>query len=262
MLCAWLLGSCLPSVDIPETPDMESLVEEYNNPDGRVIAEVLSRTSDRIEERAVQVQRLGLQEELGVIMDLLRESLATDQDDPTTLIVNGTEISTPSGFIEVTRTCAGWDRDAAGRDPDENGTLAVSILLGGGEIQPVIVGEMDRCRTLTVVDEEEFVIELDLDISLHVGESYAVGLNPTRDLTFAYTGAATINDTTMPVENNFRINTGGMIELNVEINTEGENFVYFLEPDGQLQGIRDETGEWGCSLTERTCQSPQGSFSW
>jgi hypothetical protein len=83
-LCA-PLSSCGPSIDVPPAPDLQPVLQAYENPTAVVDGVIMGEVADEIEEAAQEIEDSEIFEEiLNVIIDIQEEL-----DNATAMICNG-----------------------------------------------------------------------------------------------------------------------------------------------------------------------------
>lgn len=188
-----------------------------------------------------------------------------DADEDGFIELGAIEFSSPEGVIEIDHCCRGWSDDdgsvATGNDDScdgaGNGTIALTMTIGSGRLDPVVWGSAEKCQ-FDVTDDVE--VSYDGDVTIHLGDSVSTDVD-LRELpiTFVVAGAIGVDGETLHVDQSVRVSLDGTIEILVRIN-EDHQFIYFFH--GEDQGIRDATGTYSCNSGERTCDASSGSFSW
>jgi hypothetical protein len=275
LVILWLaVCSCVPSVDIPDPPDMEPVLSAYANPTANVWAELMDEWDDTILETKQVVEETSILDELLVPIEQLQAKI--DSDEEGVIVIGDTEVSQPNGVIRLSHVCAGWD-DAEARDPEVNGTIDLALTLEGSRLQPVVWGIFDQCRWKRerVVSKrfgkrlEEIDVEYDGEIRAHFGEPFLTDTRiRQRPITFSMIGNATLDGRSIPIDQSVRVTLVSVRDilsarLDILIQTrEGEHFVFFFRDRDIAAGVHDVTGRFSCSLEDRRCESPLGSFSW
>lgn len=268
-LFAALAASCAPSLDLPPPPDIEPVIESLNNPSADVVADTMAEVADDVETafRAIEDSEFYL-ELLDVIVET-QEELDEAIDENGDLEVGGVVFPTPNGAVDINFVCEGWDVTQTSPEP-ENGNLELNMTLAQGSIGPLVWGGAEACKFLTEFDSATLEVSFDGRIGVYFGEV----LSPSQNIyelpiTFIIVGTLTTEGVAVPVDQAFEVTFAfdedgnpslSRLELLVILD-DGLTFVYFFETD-VAQGLIDATGTYDCSLEERRCTSPSGSFSW
>ena len=152
----------------------------------------------------------------------------------------------------------------------ENGNLNLNMRLAQGMIGPLVWGETEDCKFLAEVGSETLEVSYDGQIAVYFGEAVSTSQNLYElPITFIILGTLTTEGVEIDIDHAFQVtfafDDGGnpsvsRLDLLVQLDDD-LSFVYFFEPDA-AQGLIDATGTHDCSLEERRCTSPSGSFSW
>jgi len=264
-----VLGGCVPSVEIPEPPDMQPLLSAYADPTADVGPALMAEWNDPIVESRQAIEETSVPEQLLTLVEEIQGKLDSSGDAEGVITVNGSTVAEPTGVIRLNHVCSGWDDDGEARDPAVDGTIELTLTLQGGSLQPVVWGIFDGCRWKRTLGDRTIEAEYDGEIRAHFGGSFRTDtLIRNRVITFAVTGVAMIDGTELPLRRSFRLALygardvlGGRLDILVETNDD-EYFVFFFRSRDIASGIHDATGRYFCSLEERRCDSPSGIFSW
>ena len=259
----------MPSVEIPESPDMQPLLSAYATPTANVGSTLMAEWDDPIVETRQAIEESALPEQLLALVEGLQEALHSSRDAEGVIEVNGHAVEEPNGVIRLNHVCSGWDEDAEVRDPNVDGSIDLTATLQGGSIAPVVWGAFHGCRWKRALVNRRIEASYDGEIQAHFGESfYTDTVVRKREITFAVTGALLLGGTSFPIRRSFRIDLDGAGDildgrLDVLIETEEqEHFVFFFRGGLLAAGIEDATGRFFCSLEERRCDKSSGSFFW
>jgi hypothetical protein len=259
----------MESVDIPVPPDMQPLLSAYPNPTADVGADNMAEWAQPILDTKEAIEGTSVPEQLLDLVEDLQADLASPTDEEGVVVVNGVSVSEPNGVIRLNHVCAGWNDGAEARDPEVDGTIDLTLTLRRGRLDPVVWGIFDKCRWTRMVGNRSVEVEYDGDIRAHFGSRFGTDtVIRDRLITFAVAGNAAVGDTSFPIRRSFRLGLAGALgildaRLDILIETEeGEHFVFFFRAEDFATGVHDVTGRYFCSLEERRCESPSGSFSW
>ena len=262
-------GSCVPSVDIPEPPNMQPLLLAYAAPTANVGPDVMTDWADVIADARQAIEESALSEQLLVLVERTQAELHSSGGEEGTIVVNGVPVPQPFGVIRLDHVCSGWDEGAEGGDPEFDGSIELTMTLEQGLIGSVVWGIFDKCRWRRTLGSRSLEVEYDGEIRAHFGGSFGTG-TPARDraITFDVNGTALIDGEGIPIRRSFRLAPAGEDDildgrLDILIGTEEEEFfVFFFRARDFATGVHDETGRFFCSLEKRECASQSGIFSW
>lgn len=251
------------NVDVPASPDVSAFVDAYEHPTATVRSETMDRYGELIEAVWLHIDRSTVLDHLLGVIEKVQAVLDADEDG--VIELGAIEFGSPDGVVEIDHCCTGWgqhddsvDTAADGAcDGEGNGTIALTMTIGDGRLEPVVWGAADECQFRVTEGVE---VSYDGDVTIHLGDSASTNVN-LRELpiTFVVTGTIGLDGESLHVDQSLRVSLDGTVEILVRID-EDEEFIYFFH--GDREGIRDATGTYSCSLGERTCDAPSGSFSW
>jgi hypothetical protein len=263
VLLSSVMTSCVETLDIPNPPELDAVLDGYEHPTASVTSAVMSAVGDHIQELSRQIEDSDVFEEILDVIISVQEGLEEATDENGDLVIQGVAFSNPNGLIEINHDCAGWDPSITDNDPEISGSLKLTMVLADGRISPVVWGEATQCRFLANRDGESLQASFDGEVVVNFGQDPVPTSEPLRDLvaTFVITGTLRAGDFELPLDQSFRVQVRGSLELLIELDDD-LTFVYFFGLDNLSQGIRDVNGTYACSLEERECILPSGSFSW
>jgi hypothetical protein len=294
------LSSCAPSFDTP--PDLQPLLQAYENPTAVVGEQIMSKYADKIAKAAEEIQDSEIFEEiLQVIIEVQRElEMATDEDgnlvldatcnDGTACADNadcpdggtcggGVVIPTPTGEIRVNYICPGWDErqfdPGYEADPDpENGRIVLTMTLDSGGIGRVVWGTADNCLYLVPGEGENFQASYDGGVALDLGDPVSPGEDIRKLIvTFLMEGDIGFDGDTYPINQSFRVRleNAAFLVILVDIGdpplSKTFNYIFAVTV---AQCVRDRNAPpnspctFGCSLEDSRCFDKDGNtlFSW
>jgi len=262
-------GACVPSVEIPDPPDMQPLLLAYADPSAQVGSDLMAEWEGPIVETRQAIDETSMPEQVLTLVEELQDELDAADDGEGRIMVDGSTVSEPTGFIRLTHVCSGWDDDAQAADPAVNGTIELTLTLDGGSIQPVVWGIFDGCRWKRTLGDRAVEAEYDGEIRAHFGAPFGTDtVLRNRVITFAATGVVMVDGVELPLRRSFRLALygarrilGGRLDILVETE-DHESFVFFFRSRDLASGIHDATGRYSCSLEERRCDGPSRAFSW
>ncbi|MEM7434699.1 MAG: hypothetical protein AAF436_06065 [Myxococcota bacterium] len=250
------MGACAPSLDIPPPPDIQPVLDAFDSPTADVRAEIMGESDDQIARASENITESLLLRRILDIIESVRAGL-DDAIDDGDLSANGDEYSNPNGVVDIISICPGWDPQAP--EPDEaNGKIDLTMLLVEGRISPEVWGTVEGCQFL--VDDREW--SFDGVVTVHFGDVVDVETNLNQlVVTFVVEGTLRLGDQSFELAESARISGDGRLEILIQL-ADRRTFVYFFEPDEIIQGIRDITGVFGCSLENRECDKGSDGFFW
>jgi hypothetical protein len=287
-----LVTACVSAkmnVDIPESPDMEPLVESYDFPDAPFSVDLLQGLVQQLQDNIELLQDLGFLPESGGPVDPVSLALAAlsgeqgggqtegqqqtivvhgDVESQSQAIVVGGEEVSGDGYVEVTRICDGWG-DAAAPDAEANGTVNLTAVFSDQGFDAVIWGEATACKYRV----GDLKLLLDGSVSVYTGDmlpqwdgtTFTTG--QADELLVSFDGKVTATSkepdgktkvTELPGTFDFRLLLAAN-SLEVSLNTPDGNIVFFLsqtQAAGQVtsqQGFIGSNGTWVCNFEAMTC---------
>lgn len=256
--------SCADTLDFPAAPELDDTVAAYAQPTAELSSAVMAAVGDELLElRELLEDSAALQQLLEVIVSVQVE-LEQNTDEEGNLVVPGIgAFQDPNAVIEITHDCPGWESSNLDSTADSSGSVQLNMLLERGNILPVVWGEATQCQFLGTIDQRTLPSSYDGEVAVHFGEAPVPTDGPLRDLviTFVLSGTLGVEGRALPVQRSFRLGGQGDLEILWELD-DGTRFVYLFNREPLSQGIRDANGTYACSLEERQCSLPSGSFSW
>jgi len=188
----------------------------------------------------------------------------------------GVVLPSPTGAVNVSYVCPGWDERQFDEDYDDspdpaNGAIDLFLTVVHGDIGAVVWGTADECQYLVPIEGDScdaagcFRESYDGGIALDLGPSWVSEDISELPVTFILEGNIGFEGDDFRINQSFRVVLAdeSFLEILVDIGDPAlsETFNYIIAADGQ--GIRDATGVFGCSLEERRCFDESGIlFSW
>jgi len=262
-------GACVPSVEIPEPPDMQPLLSAYAEPTAEVGSDLMAEWADPIVETQQAIEETSVPEQLLTLVEELQAELDASADGEAVIMMDGTPVSEPTGVIRLHHVCSGWGEEAEARDPAVDGTIDLTLTLQGGSIQPVVWGIFDGCRWKQTSGERTVEAGYDGEIRAYFETPFRPDtVIRDRVITFGVTGVVMVDGAERPLRRSFRLALygarrilGGRLDILVETG-DREYFVFFFRSRDFAVGLHDATGRYSCSLEERRCDGPSRTFSW
>lgn len=254
--------SCVPSIDIPPSPDLGPVLAAFDDPTADVRVEIMSEYGDIIAQVDQELTVSNLARQFLDIIDSVRAAIDGATDDEGNLSVGGVVAPAPDGLVTIQHVCTGWDPTQAEPDEATNGSIELQMPIVGGRLGPIVWGVAAQCLYLVNVGGQQIQASYDGDIAVHFGDL----IDSSQELrklttTFLVEGSLGLAGAIRPITQSFRVREGGGVEILVEL-ADAETFVYFLGLDQVIEGIRDRTGTFACSLEERECAKDSEPFSW
>lgn len=261
--------SCAPSLDLPPAPEVDRVIESFEQPSASVVQETMAEVAEELESTIDAIEGSEFYLELLDVIIETQEELDQAIDEDGNLEVGGVVFQTPNGAVDIEFLCEGWDVTQAAPAP-ENGTLNLNMSLVQGKIGPLVWGDGQDCKFLTEIGSDALEVSYDGQLAVYFGEVLSTSQNlyelPT---TFIISGTLTTEGLVVSVDHAFQVTFTfdedgnpnlSRLDLLVVLDN-GLNFVYFVET-GASQGLIDATGTYQCSLEDGRCTGPSGSFSW
>jgi len=274
-------GACQPELDLPPPPDIQGRIDSHENPDAEVLSEIMAAVADGIAELYDEVgQSTFYTEVIDVVADV-QEQLYTEGGE----VSLGDEVTfpAPNGGVTVGFICDGWD-DPQPAEPDpENGVIELNMRLAGGDIAPLVWGQLDNCQYPIEIGEERLSARVDGQVAAYFGEHLPAGQNVkevpegedpalyTLRVIFVIVGSIFIDDGEFAIDHLFEVtlvfdDEGNLspgataISFLIEL-ADGTSFRYSFAAD-LTQELEDGIGKLTCSLEDRSCEGPSRAFSW
>ena len=266
------LGACGPELDLSSPPDVnaDERLAAFNDPDAVVVPGIMAGAAAAIEEIHDEVERSSFPEEILDVIVQVQEELYNEEGEVD--LGGGETFESPNGGVTADYICEGWD-DPPPTEPDPaNGSMNLNMRLSGGQIAPLVWGTLDDCKYPLQIGPQRFEALYRGAILMYFKEP----LSPTVDLyeqsvIFITVGSIEVDAREFPIEELFEITfffdedgnrIPGRFRLDILVElADGTSFVYSFDPD-KGQRLTDATGELQCSLENRECTSPSGTFSW
>lgn len=251
-------------VDIPEPPNMDSLLSQYETPtapfDQSSVEELLQQAQETFQTF----------NDFGALKPLIEAFLGSDTEQSTSALaitgqtetalmpvdVGGQEVQ-GDGYLEIERICAGWDATPT-PSKDNNGYVHIIMVFHDTGIEAVVWGEAVNCKYL--VNGRKLL--LDGEVRIHTGEilqsfwsSNAGDPQQTQalELLVDFNGSMRLDQEVIASEFNFKfILSQERAEFSLE--TPQGNLLFFL--DKTQQGFIGSNGTWICDFNTRTCEQP------
>ncbi len=299
LLCTASL-SC-ESLNIPPAPDLQPVLNAYENPSAVVDGEIMGAIADEIADTAEEIEDSEIFEEILDVIIEVQQELDENTNENGELVLDGTcsgganegsacvdaadcpdgtcgglTFPSPTGGVQVTFICDGWDERQF--DPDyeanldpANGTIELTMTLDSGGIGRVVWGTAEGCRYLVPIEGENFQASYDGSVAVDLGDPVPRDEDITELLvTFVVDGVIGLNpigvdESPFAINQSFRVKLADadLLEILVDIGEQPleKTFTYFFQ--GTTQGLRAANGTFGCSLRDMECFDESGTlFSW
>ena len=273
---ALLLSACAPELNLEPAPELEPVLTAFTNPTAVVIPDIMDSVDEGLASTRQDLEESMIFEELLNLVVDVQEELYNDKGE---LDLGGRTFASPNGGVTVDYICDGWS-DPAPSEPDPaNGTIKINMRLTEGSIAPLVWGTIDDCRYPVDIAGRKLEALYRGDISVYFSDPSTEGADPmpidpdtdpyTLEVFFVADGAVQINGRVRPIDEVFSVTfveVAGEVRLDalrilVEL-PDGTSFVYGFSLSTIRQEITDSTGTFRCSLEDRSCESPSGTFSW
>jgi hypothetical protein len=216
------LSACgSPPVHKPPAPDMQALIDSYDNPTASVGPDDASDVALAVVAVDALLQQTALRQQL---VDVLSQVL-----DQAVELSDGNNASgftiDADGYMLITRICSGWTEPGT-PDRAANGALLVTATFSDSGLDPIVWGSAAACRYLvsgTQVELDQSGESAD-SVSVYWGESVEEQELAERALLVDLNLDASIDGQRLSLDFDFRSLAGGDIEYRIE------------RPDGSLIG--------------------------
>jgi hypothetical protein len=228
---------CGGAADIPETPDLRTLISNYDAPDGDLdatrVAAVLA-AAPPMPELAAGLRSTGL--------------IASHVDDVSTDTApssgRGVRLQ---GSVKVEVRCPG-ELDNPDYDPAVNGTATLTLAVADTRIRRTFGGHADACVLKGSIAGQPARIRLDGNIAFDLGRDVGVGQRWSGRLLAYLPGELEVGGYTFrSVSARF---TDDQLEHLIELD-DGKFVILTLNASGL--GLRDKNGTWVCPTGQTTC---------
>lgn len=312
---ALVLGSC-SSDDFPSPPNLQPVLQAYENPTATVTSDIMAAVADEIAAAAEEIEDSEIFEEiLDLIIDVQEElanvtartcsggsnngktctedaqcpdgacegdtslvlggvcsggtneggDCAADGDCPGGTCSGGVTLPSPTGAFRINYICPGldvtqFDPDYEA-DPDSaNGSIELFMTLDGGGIGRVVWGTAKQCLYLVPLEGDDCEAgcseaSFDGGVALDLGEDWVNEDIESLPVTFVVEGTIGLDGDDFRINQSFRVILAVESGLDILVDigdpalTETFNYIFA----GDLQGVRDATGFFGCSLEDSQC---------
>lgn len=224
---------------MPVAPDMSALVASYEEPDGVV------ELDSAAELEAAAVVLGGVLERTGLASNVYAALEALAREAPGGEGCGSSQPSralSASGYVSVTRICGGWVSPEV-PDAARNGTLELTATFTERGLDPVIWGSALACRYLVEGTRVELSAPASAALRVHQGAPDGSCDFGDRALLFDVDLDATIDGERVPVDFDFRLVRGGVLEFLGE--GDGGAIVVGIGPQTELT-LRGSNGSFGC----------------
>lgn len=275
-IIAGLFVGCAPELNLAPAPELEPELSAFASPTAVVIPEIMDSVDEALVSTREDLEQSTFFEQVVDLVVEVQETLYNDQGE---LDLGGRTFATPTGGITVDYICDGWS-DPPPTVPDPaNGSIQINMRLSEGNIAPLVWGSVEDCRYSVQPANRTLEASYRGEVSIFFIDPLTDGVDPvpldsdtdpyTLEMFVIAEGVVEVNGRTSPIEEAFSvtfIEDGGDIRLDglrilVEL-SDGTSFVYGFSLSTVRQEITDSTGTFGCSLEERFCESPSGTFFW
>jgi hypothetical protein len=253
---AWVLPALAcrqPSVDVPEPPDMGSVLAAYEAPSAPLTADTVAEIVAKQKEVFDQVQRLGGLDPVLSALDVLGgDTRATTSlagagatDTVSSALQAGGVTVTGDGFLTLTRICAGW---AGATIPDPgDGSIALTAVFSDEGFEAVVWGEARDCRYRIGGRDVLF----DGQLRIHTG-TLLVGNAQGAELTIAFEGGAEVDGQDFAAAFDFRLALSSS-RVEIDLGLASGNVVFYADEATKTTGFRASNGVWTCDFEEGSC---------
>jgi hypothetical protein len=151
------LGACAPSsIELPEPPmtdETMKIAAIYENPTGTLDTAHIDMVFDQANTRLQELHLTWLPDMVADVLIALQKRLS-DGELSTDPGVVSKESNPPVNIaVTVNRTCKGWSDPPGPPDPDTNGTIELTAVIGGSELRRDLWGVATNCHGLVTASD-------------------------------------------------------------------------------------------------------------
>ncbi len=249
---AGLAVACDNDPDIPVGPNMQPLVDVYDNPTGTLDEQNVEEVVRKAAEQLAKVDELG---DLQFVVDTVENVTKTVEDFSDEGGDDDTGGQVPIDGVARFRTiCPGWVPGER-LNQEENGALNMTLPFRDSRYLSVIFGSFARCRFRVVNAQQQATplrLEVNSTVAGYIGPGVNLNLSNLQSVLFRLEGIASIDEEEpFPVELDFRVYRAGLVETRVP-SDDGE-VIAFVEDNTVGAGIRAANGTFCCIFGGRLC---------
>jgi hypothetical protein len=247
-------AGCGPDeVVVPEPPaPLARLVAVYDQPTGTVpVDDVSMAMADA--QRRIEALELGRLPELvveftrGLRTRLQDADLSTDPQEPP-----DDDVPDIDGFLNVDRTCRGWDRQAVEPDRAANGHVLGTATVRDGHLEEALWGTATSCRDRVPADSPLQVnVFVDGKLGIHLEAEVPDSLANAR-LLVGFEGTVGSDEQQRQLSFDFRINFPN-VEVRVPV---ADGDIIAAVGGGDQLVLRGSNGSFSCSI-QSGCGGPE-----
>lgn len=249
-------------IEKPTPPDLSELQRVYQSPGGNLNAETAREGLTHVAELVHLLETTNI---LAIFLEMLAGFGAAEDQKPGTAQTRQQPLSFQGdGYAVISRICRGWDPNQQNTPDQSNGRTELTINFTESGIDPVIWGEMRRCKFLQAESQIQLGDNQSGSFRVYVGEGLSLDnpANFTEGLLFSLTSPVTIDDSTQEVDTDFRVlppseeGDENLFEIRVPL-TDGD-LIMIVGSNG-LISVRAANGTFTCNQGEGTCTSENGT---
>jgi hypothetical protein len=253
---AVLLAGCGPdAVVVPAPPPgLEQLVAIYDNPTGTVPVEDVSMAMAEARSRFEALEEGRLPDVVADLAARARSRLDTADlsHDPDETPDEDSSADT-DGYLNINRTCAGWDAQATVPDAPSNGTLTATATFENAKLDRALWATATSCRDRVPFNGRLQVnVFLDGKLGIYLEDELPQSINDARMLV-GFEGTIGSDQRQRPLSFDFRINFP-RIEVRVPV---ADGDIIAEVGGGDHLVLRGSNGSFTCSIQDGDCGGPQ-----
>jgi hypothetical protein len=274
-------GACAPELQLDPAPNIQDELVRFNNPNATVVASIMEAVAGDLSNTRDEVEDSSFVEEVVDLVIEVQDELYNEEGQLD--LGGGLTFEAPDGGVTVDYTCEGWS-DPPPLEPDPaNGLLRLNMRLARGSIAPLVWGAAENCRYPLQVANRRLDASYNGEVALFFNElsenEVDGGIDPAPlgpdtdpyglEVYVLSEGSVTVEGRSIPINEIFSVT---FVEEDGEVRPDELEILVVLPDDTAFvygfsfstfeQAVTDITGTFSCSLEERTCQSPSGTFSW
>jgi len=228
---------CGGAADIPETPDLRTLISNYDAPNGELDA---TRAAAVVADAPPMPQLAAGLRSTGLIASHVNDA----STDTTPSKGNGVRLQ---GSVDVEVRCPGQLGDPD-YDPAVNGTASLTLAIADTRIKRTFGGHADACVLKGYIGTAPARIQIDGNIAFDLGRDIGIGQRWSGRLLAYLPGQLEVEGYTFKsISARF---TDDVLEHLIQL---GDGTFVVLTLDASGVSVRDKSGSWYCPSDQTPC---------
>ncbi len=275
-----VLAAALSACDEPErsppkpvAPDLLAIAESFEAPTGTLARDDVARALSLVLDVGARLERVDFGAQLHLVMQGVRESSGDDTSHTESTSAHpglspqrGPDLGAQAfgvsgeGWLKVTRLCNGWE--AQPRPDPANGSMNLQVGFTEAGLDPVIWGEVRRCRYLVPVGDTRHRVELEGGgdgeaLRVYLGGPVAFDRLGDVVLLASLRVRVAVDADSFDLDADFRVApTSGVVDFLVPLSG---GPIVATRVDSDTYSLRASNGAVTCVLSQRVCSLSDGS---